>query len=137
VTRLIDVDAIFDWVGSGQGGVDWGTVWPLPFTRGCLVKSMSRNQRGGGHATAVGTLIKGKTLKQLVPQLATEVTDEEWILQCMNSHGSSAQWRGFYFVTRRGCSDILAHSFTEAIGWSDMLTPVVRPFDFEKQSVFG
>lgn len=137
VTRLDDVDAVFDWVGSGQGGIDWGTVWPLPFTRGCLVKSMSSGQRGGGHATAGGCLIRGKTLKSLVPSLANEVTDDEWVMQCMNSHSSSAQFKGFYFVTRKGCADILAHRFTECIGWSDMATPVVRPFDFRKQSVFG
>lgn len=136
-TKLEDVDAVFDWVGSGQGGLDWGKVWPLPFTKGCLVKSMSSSARGGGHATAGGTLIRGKTLKALVPALANEVTDDEWILQCMNSHSSSAQFKGFYFVTRKGCADILAHSWTEAIGWSDMAVPQVRPIDFRKQSVFG
>ena len=136
-TKLEDVDAVFDWVGSGQGGLDWGKVWPLPFTKGCLVKSLSPNARGGGHATAGGTLIKGRTLKALVPALANEVTDDEWILQCMNSHSSSAQFRGFYFVTRKGCADILAHRFTEAIGWSDMAVPTVRPIDFRKQSVFA
>ncbi len=41
-----------DWIGSGQGGLDWGTVWPLPFVKGCLVKGMSRAETGGGHATA-------------------------------------------------------------------------------------
>lgn len=136
-TKLTTSDAIFDWVGSGQGGIDWGKVWPLPFVRGCLVKSMSRNQRGGGHATAGGTLIKGKTLKALIPSLATEITDDEWLLQCMNSHGANAQYKGFYFVTQRGLDDILRHSFTEAIGWSDMVTPTPRPFDFRKTSVFG
>lgn len=137
VTRLEDADAVFDWVGSGQGGIDWGTVWPLPFTAGCLVKSMSQGQRGGGHATAGGTLIRGRNLKAIVPALANHVSDDEWVMQCMNSHGSSAQYRGFYFVTRSGCEDILRHRFTECIGWSDMQTPVVRPFDFRKQSVFG
>jgi hypothetical protein len=136
-TKLEDVDAVFDWVGSGQGGLDWGKVWPLPFTKGCLVKGLSRAARGGGHATAGGTLIKGLTLKKLVPSLANEVTDDEWILQCMNSHSSSAQFRGFYFCTRKAVADILAHQFTEAIGWSDMAVPVVRPIDFRKQSVFG
>lgn len=136
-SKLTDVDAVFDWVGSGQGGLDWGTVWPLPFTKGCLVKAMSTGARGGGHATAGGTLTKGATLKRLIPSLANEVTDDEWILQCMNSHSSSAQFKGFYFVTRKGCADILAHRFTEAIGWSDMGTPKPRPFDFTKQSVFG
>ncbi len=136
-TKLEDADAVFDWVGSGQGGLDWGKVWPLPFVKGCLVKGLSRGARGGGHATAGGTLIKGKTLKALVPSLANEVTDDEWILQCMNSHSSSAQFRGFYFVTRQGCAEILAHPWTEAIGWSDMAVPQVRPIDFRKQSVFG
>lgn len=136
-TKLTDVDALFDWVGSGQGGADFGTVWPLPFTKGCLVKSMSRGARGGGHATAGGTLIKGKTLKALVPSLANEITDDEWIMQCMNSHSTSAQYKGFYFLTRSGAEDLLAHSYTEVIGWSDMSVPNVRPFDFRKKSVFG
>lgn len=136
-TKITDVDALFDWVGSGQGGIDWGTVWPLPFTKGCLVKSLSRGARGGGHATAGGTLLRGRKVKALVPALANEVTDDEWVMQCMNSHSSSAQFKGFYFVTKRGAADILAHSFTEAIGWSDIATPVVRPFDFRKKGVFG
>ena len=136
-TKIEDAEAAFDWVGSGQGGLDLGTVWPLPFTKGCLVKSMSTSQRGGGHATAGGTLIKGSTLKRLVPSLAGEVTDDEWILQCMNSHSVSAQFKGFYFVTQRGFADVLKHRFSEVIGWSDMGTPTPRPFDFTKKSVFG
>lgn len=135
--KLETSDAIFDWVGSGQGGLDWGKVWPLPFVRGCLVKSMSRNQRGGGHATAGVAMIRGRTLKARVPSLATEITDDEWILACANSHGANAQHQGWYYVTRRGLDDILRHQFTECIGWSDMGTPVVRPIDFTKQSVFG
>jgi hypothetical protein len=98
---------------------------------------MSAGQRGGGHATAGGTLIRGSTLKRLVASLANEVSDDEWILQCMNSHSSSAQFKGFYFVTLRGFEDILRHNFTEVIGWSDMGTPTPRPFDFTKKSVFG
>ncbi len=66
-TKLDDVDAVFDWVGSGQGGLDWGKVWPLPFVKGCLVKGLSRGARGGGHATAGGTLIKGRRSKRWFP----------------------------------------------------------------------
>ena len=135
-SELSTAEELFDWVGSGQGGIDWGTVWPLPFTEGCLVKGLSRNTRGGGHATAGGTLLRGATVKKLVPSLANELTDDEWVLQCMNSHSSSAQFKGFYFVTMEGCQQILRHEWTTAIGWSDMSTPEVRPFNFVKKSVF-
>jgi len=136
-TKLEDAEAVFDWVGSGQGGLDFGKVWPLPFVKGCLVKSVSRNARGGGHATAGLSLIKGLTLKQFVPSLANEVTDTEWILQVANSHNVTAQFKGHYFITMPGMADILKHPQTEAIGWSDMGTPTPRPFDFTKKSVFG
>jgi hypothetical protein len=136
-TKLEDAESVFDWVGSGQGGLDFGKVWPLPFVKGCLVKSVSRNARGGGHATAGLSLIKGLTLKQLVPSLANEVTDIEWIIQVANSHNVTAQHKGHYFITMRGMEDILKHPQTEAIGWSDMGTPTPRPFDFTKKSVFG
>lgn len=133
---LETAQAVFDWVGSGQGGIDWGTVWPLPFVGGCLVKDLSPSANGGGHATAGGCLIRGETLLRAIPNLRGHVRDDEWILQCMNSHSSSAQFRGFYFVTMAGCEAILRHRFTTAVGWSDMTTPVVRPFDFRKKSVF-
>jgi len=136
-TKLKTAHDVFDWVGSGQGGMDWGTVWPLPFTKGCLVKGMSPRQRGGGHATAGGCLIRGSTLKKLVPALAGDVTDDEWVMQCMNSHSTSAQYKGFYFVTLNGCADVLAHSWTEAIGWSDIAEPRPRKIDFTKRSLFG
>ncbi len=135
-SHLETADELFDWVGSGQGGIDWGTVWPLPFIGGCLVKSLSQGARGGGHATAGGCLIRGETLMRLVPSLRGQVRDDEWVMQCMNSHSSSAQFKGFYFVTKEGCAQILRHQWTTAIGWSDMSTPVVRPFDFRKKSVF-
>jgi len=136
-SKLTSAQEVFDWVGSGQGGMDWGTVWPLPFTKGCLVKGMSPRQRGGGHATAGGALIRGATLKKLLPSLASELRDDEWVLQCMNSHSSSAQFRGFYFLTMEGCAEVLAHSWTEAIGWSDIAEPRPRKIDFTKRSVFG
>lgn len=129
-------EEMFDWVGSGQGGIDWGTIWPLPFVKGCLVKGLSSNARGGGHATAGGTLIKGGNLINLVPSLKGEVKEDEWVMQFMNSHSSSAQFKGFYFVTMEGARQILRHQWTTVIGWSDLSTPVVRPFDFRKKSIF-
>ena len=136
-TKIEDAEQAFDWVGSGQGGLDLGTVWPLPFTSGCLVKSVPQGLRGGGHATAGLTLVKGLTIKGLIPALANHVTDDEWILQVANSHNVTAQFKGFYFFTMRGFADVLRHGFTEVIGWSDMGTPTPRPFDFTKKSVFG
>ena len=127
----------FDWIGSGQGGLDWGTVWPLPFTKGCLVKGMSRAAVGGGHATACVGMIRGETLMRLVPSLKGEVRSDEWVLIFANSHSEHAQWRGFYFVTQDGFADILAHRYTACIGWSDMNAPRKRKFDFRKFSVFG
>jgi hypothetical protein len=136
-TELTDAEKAFDWVGSGQGGLDWGTVWPLPFVKGCLVKGMSSFQTGGGHATAGGTLIRGATLIKFLPQMASEVKPDEWVMQFMNSHSEHAQFRGFYFVTMAGLHDVLSHRATTAIGWSDMAVPKPRKFDFNKFSVFG
>ncbi len=65
-----------DWVGSGQGGLDWGTVWPLPFVKGRLVKGLSRAAVGGGHATACVGMIRGETLIRWLPQMKTEVKDD-------------------------------------------------------------
>lgn len=137
VSELKTVEECFDWVGTGQGSLDWGTVWPLPFVKGCLVKGLSRNARGGGHATCPGTLIRGETLMRLVPSLAGEVKPDEWVIQVANSHNVTAQFKGFYFVTMEGFADILAHPHTTVIGWSDMTVPQVRKFDFTKRSIFG
>lgn len=126
-----------DWLGAGQGGLDWGTVWPLPFVKGCLVKGMSKAAVGGGHATAPLGMIRGETLMRLVPTLKGEVRSDEWVLTVANSHSEHAQWRGFFFVTAEGLADILAHRWTTAIGWSDLNVPRKRKFDFRKFSVFG
>lgn len=135
-TLMRTAEECFDWVGSGQGGLDIGQVWPLPWVRGCLVKGLSRNARGGGHATAGGTLVRGATLKRNVPSLANEVKDDEWVLQCMNSHSEQAQFRGFYFVTMQGLAAMLEHPWTVIVGWSDMSVPTPRPFDFRKKSIY-
>lgn len=137
IVEITDADEAFDFVGSGQGCLDWGTVWPLPFVGGCVVTSMSRYQRGGGHATAPATLILGRTLFKYLPALAKYVAADEWLIQVCNSHSRNAQLRGFYFVSRRGMADILRHPMTTCIGWSDMSVPQVRPFDFSKRSWLG
>lgn len=136
-TKMTTAEQIFDWTGTGQGCIDWGTVWPLPFVKGCLVKGLPSGTRGGGHATCPLGIARGETIKRLVPVLKTEFKDDEWILQVANSHSENAQFKGFYFCTMDAVADILRHNFTEALGWSDMATPVVRPFDFRKGSVFG
>ena len=111
-------------------------MWPLPFVGGCLVRNLPSNARGGGHATAGGALIRGGRLMELIPSLRGQLKQDEWVMQCMNSHSSSAQFRGFYFVTMEGCEQILRHQWTVAIGWSDMSTPIARPYDFTKKSIF-
>ncbi len=136
-TEITSADMAFDWVGSGQGGIDWGTVWSLPFVKGCLVKGISRAARGGGHATAGIGLVRGETLIRWIPALQSEVRSDEWVMMFANSHSEQAQYRGFYFVTKEGLQSVLEHPYTTAIGWSDMNAPRKRRFDFRKKSVFG
>lgn len=136
-SQITSPSMALDWVGSGQGGLDWGTVWPLPFVKGCLVKGMSRAAVGGGHATACVGIIRGETLIRFLPEMRSEVRTDEWIFVFANSHNVTAQYKGFYFVTVDGFMDILAHRYTAAIGWSDMTAPRKRKFDFRKFSVFG
>lgn len=131
------VEKLFDWIGSGQGGVDWGTVWPLPFVGGCLVKSCPRGLRGGGHATAPIALVRGEDVARWVPALKRELKPDEYCLAVANSHSEHAQYRGFYFVTMQGAAEILDHGFTEAIGLSDLSTPKPRKVDWRRESALG
>jgi hypothetical protein len=132
-----DAERLFDWIGSGQGSVDWGTVWPLPFTKGCLVKGLSPRASGGGHATAPLGVCRGADLIAWLPEMKSEVKDDEWILVVANSHSVQAQYRGFYFVTMPAVEAILDHRYTECVGFSDMITPQPRKVDWLKESVLG
>jgi hypothetical protein len=129
---MIDTEnKMFQWLASGQGPAEWGTLWPLPFTAKCCADDVPG--RGGGHATAIMGYYTGKRVASLVPALARLVEGEEYVYYCRNSHGSQAQYKGSYFVTRRGMERILRQSHTVAIGWSDMTTDkaVKRKIDWK------
>jgi hypothetical protein len=122
----------FDWIQAGQGAIDIGTVWPLPFTGGCVVTSMSRSARGGGHATCGIGHILGETLLRELPALKGKIKDDEWLYVWANSHSVRAQHQGFYYYTRKGLRDCYVHSWTSAVLWSDMQTPIKRKIDWSK-----
>ncbi len=132
-----DAKKVFDWLGSGQGAVDWGCVWPLPFIEGCLVKSVPRAARGGGHATAPVCLMRGDEVIRNVPSLKRHLKEDEHVAVVANSHSERAQHKGYYFVTMEGVADILEHSWTEAVGVSDLATPEPRKIDWLKQDILG
>ena len=108
--------------------MEWGTGWPLAWTGGCLATSASSGR--GGHATAIRGYWTGKRVAETVPAIASSVRSEPYVYVCENSHGTNAQWRGLYFVSRRGMAALLANRMTHLIGWSDMESPLVRKVDW-------
>lgn len=121
---------VYQWLASGQGPCEWGKGWPFSWVGGCLVDSGSSGR--GGHATALRGYWTGKRVASEVPAIASRVKDEPYVYVCENSHGSNAQWRGLYFVTRRGMSAVLNNRDTHLIGWSDLQSPLIRKFDWSK-----
>lgn len=134
-----DVDAMDAWLSTGQGAIDWGKMWPLPFQEGCLVDSGIREGRNlGGHATAIIGRTRAGKIAAEIPALRRYLRDEAaWIYIAANSHGTRAQHQGYYFLTRRGLEACSAHRWTEAIGWSDLTVPRRREIDFTKTGTLG
>lgn len=122
--------SVYEWLASGQGPCEWGKGWPFSWVGGCLVDSGSAGR--GGHATAVRGYWTGKRVAAEVPSIAGRVKDEPYVYVCENSHGSNAQWKGLYFVTRRGMAAVLKNRSTHLLGWSDLQSPLVRKFDWSK-----
>jgi hypothetical protein len=131
-------DKVFDeaveWILSGQGYLDFGTVWPLPFINNGVVDRVPSGTRGGGHATAgIGVIPTSKLLDP--PRKGEPVAgrmlmrdDDELLIIVANSHGTQAQHNGFYYFTRRGLTEVLRHQYTTLVGMSDMGN--VRPRNF-------
>lgn len=117
---------VHDWLASGQGPCEWGKGWPFSWVGGCLVDSGVAGR--GGHATAIRGYWTGERVAREVPSIASRVKDEPYVYVCENSHGSRAQWRGLYFVTRRGMQSVLNNRSTHLLGWSDLSFPLVRKF---------
>lgn len=127
-STLRDEQQVHDWLASGQGPCEWGKTWPLPWRGGCLATSAP--SRGGGHATAIRGYWTGQRVAREVPGIADAVRSEPYVYVCENSHGTNAQWRGLYFVTRAGMAATLRHAHTHLLGWSDLASPIVRKFDW-------
>lgn len=121
---------VHDWLASGQGPCEWGTMWPFRWIGGCLA-DVAPNGRGG-HATAIRGYWTGKRVADSVPAVARYVANEPYVYVCENSHGPNAQWRGLYFVTRRGMAATLADRGTHLLGWSDLSYPLFRRVDWSK-----
>jgi len=127
-------DEAVEWILTGQGYLDFGTVWPLPFKSNGVVDNVPSGTRGGGHATAgIGVIPASKLLSP--PRAGEPVAgqgvlrdDDELLIVVANSHGTSAQHHGFYYFTRRGLTEVMRHSYTTLVGMSDMGN--VRPRSF-------
>lgn len=120
----------YQWLASGQGPLEWGKGWPFSWIGGCLVDSGSAGR--GGHATAIRGYWTGARVAAAVPAIAARVRSEPYVYVCENSHGANAQWKGLYFVTRRGMSAVLQNRWTHLLGWSDLQSPLIRKFDWSK-----
>ena len=134
-----DIKGIKTWLASGQGGIDWGKMWPLPFLDNCLVDgSINERQSLGGHCTAILGYIKAGTLLKELPNLKKYLKDEaaDIFIGC-NSHGVGAQHKGFYYLTERGMAACMEHRWTETLGWSDMIVPRKRTINFNENGIMG
>lgn len=134
-----DFQSVKTWLATGQGGIDWGKSWPLPFLDNCLVDGAINDRVSlGGHATAILGYIKAGTLLRELPNLSRYLKDEAAdIFIGVNSHGTGAQHKGFYYLTERGLAACMRHKWTEVIGWSDMSVPRKRNVDFTKNGIMG
>jgi hypothetical protein len=115
---------VHDWLASGQGPCEWGKGWPFSWVGGCLVDSGYAGR--GGHATAIRGYWTGERVAREVPSIAAKVKAEPYVYVCENSHSERAQWKGLYFVTRRGMAAVLNNRSTHLLGWSDLTYPLVR-----------
>ncbi len=130
-------DDCLDWLGSNQGYLDIGQVWPLPFSRDGVVDGLSAGARGGGHATAcLGYVARSTWLGQSRPMSRKLRDEEEKLLVVANSHGTRAQRGGFYAFTKRGWLDLLRHRYTVVVGMSDMINARPRHVDWDQHSIF-
>jgi hypothetical protein len=125
---LSEEQQVHDWLASGQGPCEWGKTWPFAWRGGCLVESSPG--RGGGHATAIRGYWTGARVAREVPGIADRVRNEPYVYVCENSHGSQAQFKGLYFVSRAGMAATLRNAQTHLLGWSDMASPLVRKFNW-------
>jgi hypothetical protein len=132
-----DVQGVKAWLATGQGGIDWGKMWPLPFIGGCVVDGPIGNRTMGGHATAILGYIKGRTLLKEIPSLSNVIKPEQTLFVGVNSHGVNAQHKGFYYVTERGLEACMRHQWTEVLGWSDMSVPKRRTINFNEKGIMG
>src|SRR5690606_32978262 len=124
---------VHDWLASGQGPCEWGTMWPFQWIGGCLADAAPKGR--GGHATAIRGYWTGQRVAQAVPSVARWVQNEPYVYVCENSHSEQAQWRGLYFVTRRGMEATLRDRATHLIGWSDLSYPFFRKVDWSKAKI--
>jgi hypothetical protein len=125
------------WLGSGQGPAEWGTMWPFQWIGECLFDSAPGGR--GGHATCCRGYWTGKKVVEMIgsrlpASTRSYIEKEPYVYVFRNSHGESAQFRGLYFGTRRGVEATLQHRHTTMIGWSDLSFPLakVRKVDWSK-----
>jgi len=124
---------VFRWFATGQGVVEMGSGWPFSWIGGCLADSGRAGR--GGHATVGRGYWTGERVAREVPAIADKVKAEPYVYVWENSHGTGAQWKGLFFITRRGMEQILRAGSSHLIGWSDMEWAKPRSFDWASAKI--
>lgn len=110
-------DEIRTYIGTGQGGILFGSPWPIQLNSNNTMTQF-RNYGGQGHAQcAIGYL------KDLIV--------------CANSHDVTYGDKGFWYMTRQGCNEFFANRQVTGVGLSDLSVPRGRKVDWTKESMFS
>ena len=117
---LKSYDEIFNYLASGVGVVETGTIWNSSFYANDRVLDHVNTRSGGGHAYAYLGYSKRK-----------DRSGRQYLWR-LNSHNDS--WTE---ISPNVIDQLSRHRFTATIGMSDLTTPRPRPVDFTKESVLG
>lgn len=106
-------DESYNFVDRGTGGISWGIRW----NSSCESAVCEHYRRGGGGGHAIPMLFKS-------PRLDSKGRNYMWI---HNSWGANFGNRGWSEWSPAFIEEVLADSYTVAIGLTDMVDVVPRP----------
>jgi C1A family cysteine protease len=117
-----DYSDVYEYLASGQGGVEIGISWGLQPNREGVVEHFRTGS--GGHAVSFLGYSKRKD------------NNGRNYLWLANSWGNNWGKGGWAEVAPKVVDDMGQHRYTVMIGMSDLTVPKPRPVDWEKESVF-
>lgn len=120
---LTSYEDVFQYLASGQGGVEIGISWGLQPNREGVVERF--NSGGGGHAVS---FLGYSTRKD------SQGRNYLWLA---NSWDTSWGRGGWAEVSPRAVDEMSRHRYTVMIGMSDLTTPEPRPVDWIGDSIFN